>query len=173
MTRSSPPDSEGLVAEWRAFQETDDAYLETLQYEWAERLADALQASQQEVAGLRATFEAHTKAVDWFLGELYAVMVDPCADGTISVAEVKNQLLAAALLQREDLSALAAEREKVAQLEEVADGLEGASKTWMETMKENGDPWDMGAQRAECWMLALNFATKQIRAALNPQEPSK
>lgn len=48
-------------------------------------------------------------AVGKFLSELYAIMVDPCADGTLTVDQVKNELTAAALLQREALATLQAD----------------------------------------------------------------
>jgi hypothetical protein len=43
----------------------------------------------------------HTEAVAQFLNELYAVMVDPCAEGTISVAEMRKALLNAAKRDRD------------------------------------------------------------------------
>ncbi len=46
----------------------------------------------------------HTEHVKEFLNELYAVMVDPCAEGTITVSEMKTQLLAAAVRDRELIS---------------------------------------------------------------------
>lgn len=52
----------------------------------------------------QALFEKHTEAVWRFLGELYMVMVDPCAEGTMPVAQMKNELMAAALLQRDRLA---------------------------------------------------------------------
>ena len=54
-------------------------------------------------------FNAHTKAVSEFLSELYAIMVDPLADGVIPVAEMMAALKQAALRDREkwnDLDAL-------------------------------------------------------------------
>jgi hypothetical protein len=45
----------------------------------------------------------HTEAVKEFLNELYAVMVDPCAEGSIKVSDMKAALLAAALESREKL----------------------------------------------------------------------
>jgi hypothetical protein len=59
------------------------------------RLAAALASTE------RPKGEEPHAAVGKFLSELYAVMVDPCAEGTITVAELKNELMAAALLQRE------------------------------------------------------------------------
>lgn len=55
-------------------------------------------------------FAAHTSAVSDFLNELYAVMVDPCAEGTIAVDEMKRALLAAAVRDREAESQLTALR---------------------------------------------------------------
>jgi hypothetical protein len=53
-------------------------------------------------------FEKHTQAVADFLNELYAVMVDPCAEGTIAVDEMKAALLAAAIRDRDTSEKLAA-----------------------------------------------------------------
>lgn len=53
-----------------------------------------------EVVGL----VEHTAAVSDFLNELYAIMVDPCVEGTITVAEIKKALIDAALSQREVLA---------------------------------------------------------------------
>ena len=47
----------------------------------------------------------HTEHVKEFLNELYAVMVDPCAEGTIAVDEMKRQLLAAAIRDRDAVEA--------------------------------------------------------------------
>ena len=46
-------------------------------------------------------FRAHIEAVAVFLNELYTIMVDPCADGTISVSEIKIALINAALRDRD------------------------------------------------------------------------
>lgn len=50
-------------------------------------------------------FEIHTRAVNDFLNELYAIMVDPCAEGTISVEEMKTALIAAAIRDRDAANA--------------------------------------------------------------------
>jgi hypothetical protein len=50
-----------------------------------------------------ARFDAHTKAVAEFLSEMYAIMVDPLADGIIPVAEMMQILRETALEQREQL----------------------------------------------------------------------
>lgn len=42
----------------------------------------------------------HTEAVKEFLNELYAIMVDPCAEGKITVTEMQAALLAAAIRDR-------------------------------------------------------------------------
>lgn len=44
---------------------------------------------------------AHTKAVGDFLNDLYAIMVDPLAQGTIQVADTCSALKEAALASRE------------------------------------------------------------------------
>jgi hypothetical protein len=45
--------------------------------------------------------QAHAKAVADFLNELYAIMVDPCAEGTITVDEMKAALVKAAIRDRD------------------------------------------------------------------------
>lgn len=50
-------------------------------------------------------FQAHTKAVSKFMNELYAIMVDPCAEGEITVAEMRDSLIKAALRDRERANA--------------------------------------------------------------------
>ncbi len=47
----------------------------------------------------------HAEHVKEFLNELYAVMVDPCAEGTITVDEIKRQLLTAAIRDRDAVEA--------------------------------------------------------------------
>ncbi len=54
-----------------------------------------------QVKHLQERFANHTNAVADFLNELYAIMVDPCAEGTTSVEDVKAALKAAALRDRE------------------------------------------------------------------------
>ena len=46
-------------------------------------------------------FQEHTDAVAQFLNELYAIMVDPLADGVRTVADTMEALRAAALKSRE------------------------------------------------------------------------
>lgn len=48
-----------------------------------------------------ARLTRHTEAVAVFLNELYAIMVDPCAEGSISVDDMKASLLAAAIRDRD------------------------------------------------------------------------
>lgn len=57
-------------------------------------LASATRANDEQ-------FKAHTEAVADFLNELYAIMVDPCAEGTITVAEMKDALIKAAIRDRD------------------------------------------------------------------------
>lgn len=65
-------------------------------------LAEAFaELSKFREANWESVFREHTKAVGEFLNELYAVMVDPCAEGTLSVDEMKAALLAAAMETRE------------------------------------------------------------------------
>lgn len=52
-------------------------------------------------AGRREGSEEHGKHVEQFLNDLYAIMVDPCAEGTIKVDEMKVALLEAAKRDRE------------------------------------------------------------------------
>lgn len=51
------------------------------------------------------TLHEHVAAVGRFLNELYAIMVDPVAEGTITVAEMQVQLLMSATLARNSLQA--------------------------------------------------------------------
>jgi len=46
-------------------------------------------------------FRAHVIAVEAFLNQLYGIMIDPLADGIMSVDEMKKVLLTAALRARE------------------------------------------------------------------------
>lgn len=62
------------------------------------RSRDILQAAP---ASPDERFERHTRAVEDFLNELYAIMVDPCAEGTLTVDEVKKALVAAAIRDRD------------------------------------------------------------------------
>lgn len=55
-----------------------------------------------------AKFQSHLDAVGEFLTELYAVMVDPLEDNPLTVKTVKEELLAAARKQREQLNSLGA-----------------------------------------------------------------
>ncbi len=61
-----------------------------------------------QVKHLQERFANHTSAVADFLNELYAIMVDPCAEGATSVEDVKAALKAAALRDRERLASPAA-----------------------------------------------------------------
>lgn len=58
-------------------------------------------AIQERVNAQTSRFLAHTTAVTNFLNELYAIMVDPCAEGSISVAEMQKAMLEAARRDRE------------------------------------------------------------------------
>lgn len=46
-------------------------------------------------------FAKHTAAVSEFLNELYAIMVDPCAEGTMTVTDMKAAIIKAALRDRD------------------------------------------------------------------------
>jgi len=63
-----------------------------------EKMAEILAAAFEESD---ARFAAHTKAVEEFLNELYATLVDPLAEGAMTVAEMKAELLQAARRDRE------------------------------------------------------------------------
>lgn len=65
----------------------------------------------ERVKGMEERFKLHTEAVGQFLNDLYAIMVDPCAVGAISVTDMKSALLQAATRDREaeHLRATAAE----------------------------------------------------------------
>lgn len=53
------------------------------------------------IAVLEKRFDAHTKAVGKFLNELYAIMIDPLADGDMKVEDTCAALIQAAKAQRE------------------------------------------------------------------------
>src|SRR4051812_42001536 len=63
----------------------------------------------------RAAFARHTEAVERFLGDLYATMVDPCAEGEIKAEEMQRVLLDAAVRNRD---ALHYAHERIARCEE-------------------------------------------------------
>jgi hypothetical protein len=68
---------------------------------FARQLERELHAAKAELAEANALFSTHTKAVGAFLNELYAIMVDPLADGTMEVSEIRAALLKAANEGRE------------------------------------------------------------------------
>lgn len=61
-----------------------------------------LHTCQRELEEARELFRIHTKHVADFNNELYAIMVDPCAEGEIKVSDMCDALRAAALRDRED-----------------------------------------------------------------------
>ena len=69
---------------------------------WTTRHSAADWAAFQAGAGV---FQEHTKAVAQFLNDLYATMIDPCAEGTIKVADMQAALLKAAREHRDQLHA--------------------------------------------------------------------
>jgi chromosome segregation ATPase len=83
------------------------AALKRAQDKWQEaqaRIAElevAYRAHMEALEQARVRFATHTKAVSDFLNELYAIMVDPCAEGTIKVEDMKAELIKAALRSRE------------------------------------------------------------------------
>lgn len=50
-------------------------------------------------------FERHTAAVQEFLNELYAIMIDPCATEAMTVADMKAALIKSVLISREAANA--------------------------------------------------------------------
>lgn len=58
---------------------------------------------QKKADDAEKKFEEHTKHVADFLNELYAIMVDPLADGEIKVADMTKALREAALQSREEM----------------------------------------------------------------------
>ena len=63
--------------------------------------------AERSLSDAHDQFIRHTKAVEGYLSELYAIMVDPLADGVIPVQKVMDALKAAALRDREDCNKLA------------------------------------------------------------------
>jgi hypothetical protein len=53
---------------------------------------------------IRDAFARHREAVALFLNELYATMVDPCAEGEMKVADMQQALIQAARDNRQALS---------------------------------------------------------------------
>ena len=77
----------------------------------------------------RAKLEAHTKAVERFLNQMYCTIIDPLATGNLSVDQVCAELLKQAKADRQLIHNLEdgmdEEREACAkQLEEMADALD-------------------------------------------------
>jgi hypothetical protein len=82
------------------------------------KLAAKLNAADvHPAAGEPALFEQHTRAVADFLNELYAIMVDPCAEGSITVDAMKKALIDAAIRDRDRAEADAALRSRIERLE--------------------------------------------------------
>jgi len=76
------------------------------------RWESIVQRARDELVRRTEKFSEHTKAVESFLSDLYCTMVDPCAEGKMSVADMKAALLKAAEQVREDQAKLAeAERD--------------------------------------------------------------
>ena len=63
-----------------------------------------VQELQTRVGSLERGFGEHAAAVGQFLSELHATMVDPCAEGTIPVQQMRELLLAAARDNRQSLA---------------------------------------------------------------------
>ena len=85
-----------------------------------------------EVADKDRQFLAHAKWVSEFLNELYAIMIDPLAEGEIKVGAMTDQLLEQAKRDRESLADLAQIRSQLEEAEKRAeagfiDGLKTAA----------------------------------------------
>lgn len=80
-------------------------------YECRDVLKAAIEAEKQQ-------FKAHTESIAAFLQEMYAIMVDPLADGVNKVQDTVSELKAAALRDREVLQELDKLRADVAKLVE-------------------------------------------------------
>ncbi len=66
-----------------------------------EELRAQLTAAEQARAQAEQRFAVHTDAVSAYLNELYAIMVDPLADGEITVTEMRAAILKAAIRDRD------------------------------------------------------------------------
>jgi hypothetical protein len=77
----------------------------------AEEMASRLQRAEMDLEAAKEQFESHTKAVSAFLSEMYATMVDPLADGSMSVKAMCALLINVAREQREQIRALIADRD--------------------------------------------------------------
>lgn len=71
---------------------------------------------EQEKAEAQRVFNAHVEAVGEFLNDLYAIMVDPLADGYASVGQMKDAIREAALRDRDTAAKFEALERQVAHL---------------------------------------------------------
>ncbi len=92
--------------------------------------ASGLSDSRRELA-------SHVQAVSVFLKELYAVMIDPCAEGALTVEEMCRQLLARAIADREVLAQML-RRPTLEELERI-----------LQTPDTKPEPWQSAQVEAE------------------------
>jgi len=78
----------------------DDRYSSGLKADLRECLGE-IAAAKDHRRALEEKFEDHTAAVKRFLSDMYSTMIDPLAEGTINVREVCDELLKAAVDQRQ------------------------------------------------------------------------
>lgn len=64
-------------------------------------ISEMVMGFEAQLLAAHDQFTQHTKAVGDFLNELFAILVDPLADGTITVADLQVKLLASATQARE------------------------------------------------------------------------
>lgn len=69
---------------------------------------------ESELVAANEKFHQHTQHVGEFLSELYGLMCDPCADGKMTVLEIRGALLNAATRDRDLSLKLAAARDLLA-----------------------------------------------------------
>lgn len=60
---------------------------------------------KNKLLDVESVHEEHLRHVSTFLSEIYSIMVDPCATGTITVSAMTTSLIEAAKIQREQLVA--------------------------------------------------------------------
>jgi hypothetical protein len=116
-TIAEPPSAQGEADDERVRKELACVIVERLwglanAREWRAAVEDVLRINKYPrhpspvAQGAGVTLAEHTKHVSDFLNELYATMIDPCVEGTMTVKETCDALLKAAVEQREQLHAL-------------------------------------------------------------------
>ena len=75
--------------------------------------------AESQLAAEQAKFEAHTKAVEQFLSDLYCIMIDPLVEGEIKVDDTTKVLLEQARKDRESLFQLTTKDAEIEELKQM------------------------------------------------------